>query len=166
MPTLHAYTKKLAIAQKLCTVRYNDSFPPSQLQYFNAHSSQTPIYTTLQLHLRDGDLVEADQIMRYFKLIWKQPSKISLSFKWYSVSWISMDSKPSAMSPVVSPTPRRETSCAPASTQSPTDCRPASTAPDFQYHGSTLAPLAPNLQSTALPDSDALPHSTAKNEHY
>lgn len=74
-----------------------------------------------------------------------------------------MDSKPLEMSPVVLPTPRRETSFAPASTQSPTDCRPASTAPDFQYHGSKLVPLTPNHQSTAQPDSDALPDSTAKN---
>jgi len=74
-----------------------------------------------------------------------------------------MVTKPLEMSLVVLPTPRRETSCAPVCTQSPTDCRPASTAPDFQYHGSKLVPLALNHQSTAQPDSNALPDSTAMN---
>ena len=38
-PSLDAYRKHLSVAQKLCTVKYNDTFPPSQLQYFNAHTS-------------------------------------------------------------------------------------------------------------------------------
>ena len=30
-PSLEAYKKHLSVAQKLCTVKYNDTFPPSQL---------------------------------------------------------------------------------------------------------------------------------------
>lgn len=68
-PTITQYKKHLSVAQKLCTVRYNDSFPPSQVQYFNQMTPLNPVYTSLILHLRDCDHNNAEAALRFFKLV-------------------------------------------------------------------------------------------------
>lgn len=67
-PDLQSYEKHLKVAKRLSVVRYNDLWPASQIQYFNQNSQ--PVYCSLLLHIRDGDQLQAETLLRYFKLNW------------------------------------------------------------------------------------------------